>query len=104
MATSPTTGINAAINAYQSAAKSADVEKAEAGSGEDFGDLVRGAIQEAVRIGERSEALSIAGVNNKADITQVVTAVAEAEVTLQTVVSVRDKVIEAYREILRMPI
>ncbi|MCH7865437.1 MAG: flagellar hook-basal body complex protein FliE, partial [Proteobacteria bacterium] len=35
-------------------------------------------------------------------INQGVTAVAEAEVTLQTVVMVRDKVLEAYREILRM--
>jgi len=104
MATAPTSGINAAINAYQSAAKSADIDKSAANAGDEFGDLVRGAIQEAVRIGERSEALSIAGVNNKADITEVVTAVAEAEVTLQTVVTVRDKVIDAYREILRMPI
>jgi flagellar hook-basal body complex protein FliE len=32
-----------------------------------------------------------------------VTAVAEAELTLQTVVSMRDKVIDAYKEILRMP-
>lgn len=104
MVTSPTSGINQAINAYQSAAKAADTQKAAPDNGEDFGALVRGAIEEAVRIGERSEALSIAGVNNRADITEVVTAVAEAEVTLQTVVSVRDKVIDAYREILRMPI
>jgi len=31
-------------------------------------------------------------------------AVSEAELTLNTVVAVRDKVLEAYREILRMPI
>lgn len=71
---------------------------------DDFASLVRGAIDEAIKIGERSEHLSIQGVNDKADLNQVVTAVAEAEVTLQTVVSVRDKVIEAYKEILRMPI
>ena len=35
---------------------------------------------------------------------KVVTAVAEAELTLQTVVTIRDKVIEAYRDIMRMPI
>jgi flagellar hook-basal body complex protein FliE len=34
----------------------------------------------------------------------VVTAVAEAEATLQTVVAVRERIIEAYKEILRMPI
>lgn len=74
------------------------------GNGDEFASLVRSAIDEAIKIGERSEQLSIAGVNDKADLNQVVTAVAEAEVTLQTVVSVRDKVIESYKEILRMPI
>ena len=39
----------------------------------------------------------------KADLSSVVTAVAEAELTLQTVVAVRDKVIESYKQILRMP-
>jgi flagellar hook-basal body complex protein FliE len=34
----------------------------------------------------------------------VVTAVAEADLTLQTVVAVRDRVIEAYQNIMRMPI
>ena len=62
------------------------------------------AIKEAVTIGQRSEAISIAAINDRADMNQVVTAVAEAEVTLRTVVSVRDKVVEAYREILRMPV
>ena len=72
--------------------------------GGEFADLVKGAIKEAVKIGQKSEALSIAAINDRADINQVVTAVAEAEVTLRTVVAVRDKVVEAYREILRMPV
>ncbi len=104
MVTTPTTGINQAINAYQSAARAADAEKAPSSAGDEFGNLVRSAIQEAVRIGERGEQLSIDGINDRADISQVVTAVAEAEVTLQTVVTIRDKVIDSYREILRMPI
>lgn len=107
MVTSPTSGINQAINAYQSAAKAADAERSEAAQGaggDEFAQLVRGAIDEAVRIGERSEQLSIDGIHDRADISEVVTAVAEAEVTLQTVVTIRDKVIDAYREILRMPI
>ncbi len=98
--------IGQAINAYTSAAKSTgspfDTNNSTAG-GTDFGALVKGAIQEAVLIGERSEQLSIAGINDKADLTEVITAVAEAEVTLETVVRVRDKVIESYREIMRMP-
>ena len=72
--------------------------------GDSIADLVKGAIEEAKKIGERSEQLSIAGITDRADIGQVGTAVAEAEVTLQTVVSIRDKVIDAYKDIIRMPI
>jgi flagellar hook-basal body complex protein FliE len=48
--------------------------------------------------------MSIAGVAGKADVNDVVTAVTTAEVTLQTVVAIRDKVISAYQDILRMPV
>ena len=96
-----------AVKAYNNAAsgKAFDSSKTESGDVKqgEFADLVRSAIDEAVRIGERSENLTIQGINERADVSKVVTAVAEAEVTLQTVVSVRDKVIEAYKEIIRMP-
>ena len=102
----PSTNIASAINAYTSALKGgpAGIESRDKSPDEDFGALVKGAIREAVKIGKQSEKLSVAAINDKADLNQVVTAVAEAEVTLQTVVAVRDKVIDAYKEILRMPI
>ncbi len=71
--------------------------------GGEFADLVQSALKEAVKIGERSEQMTISGINDRADISKVVSAVAEAELTLQTVVTVRDKVLDAYREIIRMP-
>ena len=40
----------------------------------------------------------------KANIVDVVTAVAETEVAIDALVSVRDKVISAYEEIMKMPI
>ena len=40
----------------------------------------------------------------KANIVDVVTAVAETEVAIDALVSVRDRVIQAYEEIMRMPI
>jgi flagellar hook-basal body complex protein FliE len=40
----------------------------------------------------------------KANIVDVVTAVAETEVAVNALVSVRDKVVQAYEEIMRMPI
>ena len=51
-----------------------------------------------------SEKASVAAVGQGADLNHVITAVAEAEVTLQTVVAVRERIIEAYKDIMRMPI
>ncbi len=102
----PIQNISNAVSAYANAATKAagtGIEPRDGGGG-DFADLVKGAIQEAKAIGVRSEQLSISAVGNKADLNQVVTAVAEAELTLQTVTAVRDKVIEAYKQIVRMPI
>lgn len=80
------------------------MEARDKGQDNPFADLVKSAIKEAVKIGEKQEAVSIAAITGRADINQVVTAVAEAETTLQTVISVRDKVLDAYKEVLRMPI
>lgn len=54
-----------------------------------------------LRKGEDMSALAAVG---KADLTDVVQAVSSAEVALQTVTAVRDKVVTAYQEILRMPV
>lgn len=101
----PTQSISSAIRAYNEAVtgRPAQPETRQAASGDDFASLVKGAIEEAKKIGEKSEKLSIAGIADRADIGKVVTAVAEAEVALQTVVAIRDKVIEAYKDIIRMP-
>lgn len=108
MATTPTMGINNAMAAYNRASRSVgqgmDARDTSGPKGGGFADLVKSALEEARRIGERSEQMSIQGIRDNADLNQVITAVAEAEVTLQTVVSIRDKVIDAYKEILRMPI
>lgn len=69
-----------------------------------FADVLAATTKSAVASLETAEAATAAAVAGKADLTQVVTAVAEAEATLRTVAAVRDKVIAAYQEILRMPI
>jgi flagellar hook-basal body complex protein FliE len=104
--TAPVQGYLNAVNAYKLAARSYSSDGPNDGGvlrQGDFSNLVKDAIKEAVTIGERGESLSIAGINDRADISKVVTAVAEAEVALKTVVTVRDKVIDAYKEIIRMP-
>ena len=71
---------------------------------EGFSDLVKQAVNSAVDISRKGESMSKLALAGKADIRDVVQAVTNAEMTLETVVAVRDKVINAYNEILRMPI
>jgi flagellar hook-basal body complex protein FliE len=53
---------------------------------------------------QTGEQASIQGLEGKLDAQSVVEAVAAAELTLQTVTAVRDRVVEAYQELIRMPI
>lgn len=77
---------------------------AAAESAADFAAMVKTALGSSLAAGKTTEQASAAAVAGGGDIGHIVTAVAEAETTLQTMVAVRDRVIEAYKEILRMPI
>jgi flagellar hook-basal body complex protein FliE len=72
--------------------------------GPDFGALVKEAIGSVVDSGRKSDAQAKAMAAGKANIVDVVTAVTETEVAIEALVSVRDKVIQAYEEIMKMPI
>lgn len=70
----------------------------------DFAALVQTAVGEtagALRAGEAAAAQVAAG---DASLVDVVTAISAAEASLETAIAVRNKVIEAYQEIMRMPI
>jgi flagellar hook-basal body complex protein FliE len=56
---------------------------------------------ETLRQGEETVKAGLAG---RADPQAVVEALAATELAVQTAVAVRDKVVEAYQEILRMPV
>ena len=103
-----TVNMSQAAAAYaQAAAKSIDPGAAGVTpnpTGESFGDVMAQALSAASNVGRHSETVSIQAVANQADLNEIVTAVNNAEMTLQTVVAVRDKVIQAYQEIMRMPI
>ena len=102
----PVQNVANAVAAYAKSPQNAGagMEARDAGQDSPFAGLVKGAIKEAVKIGEKQEAISLAAINDRADMNQVVTAIAEAEATLQVVVAVRDKVVDAYKETLRMPV
>jgi flagellar hook-basal body complex protein FliE len=102
------TTINNAISAYNSAARSfaGDDEKSGSvsGAGSDFASLLKAGAKSAIDAGKKSEEMAKQAIAGKADVRDVVAAVNNAELTLQTVVAVRDKVINAYTDILKMPI
>ncbi len=95
-----------AVNAYKQVAEKAKIGLDEQGDshGDDFAATLRGVANETISTMQQGENKTLLAAAGKADVTDVVTAMAEAEVTLQTVVAVRDKVVQAYQEILRMPI
>lgn len=96
-----------AAKAYQAAArtmKAGGGEEAGATEGMDFGNLVKNAVTQATTATQQAERAGMAAAAGRADIVDVVTAIAAAESTLETVITVRDQVIQAYQEILRMPI
>ena len=76
----------------------------QAATGLDFSSLIQGAVNGVAQSGKAAEAHAMAAASGKADIVDVVTAVAESEAALETLVAVRDRVIAAYEEIMRMPI
>jgi flagellar hook-basal body complex protein FliE len=77
---------------------------AGAGSASDFSTLLKGAVDSVAQSGKKAEAQALAVAGGKADIVDVVTAVAESEAAMETLVAVRDRVISAYEDIMRMPI
>jgi flagellar hook-basal body complex protein FliE len=76
----------------------------EAGGGSSFGALLKDALNSVSESGHRSDAQTRSMVAGKADMVDVVTAVSETEVAVETMVAVRNKVIEAYQSIMSMPI
>jgi flagellar hook-basal body complex protein FliE len=73
-------------------------------SGPSFGDLLKDAIGDVVDGGRKADAQTTGMATGKANVMDVVTAVAETDVKISTLVSVRDKVISAYEDIMKMAI
>jgi flagellar hook-basal body complex protein FliE len=99
----------AAAAAYQSVAKmgtgaastAAATQSQPAGG---FGDFLTDALKDSIHTMKQGEKMASLQVAGKANIVDVVNAVNQAELTLDTVVAVRDKVVAAYQSILNMPI
>ena len=75
-----------------------------AGAGGDFMQLLGQTLDNVGDAGRRADAQAVSAASGKANVVDVVTAVAESETALQTMVAVRDRMISAYEEIMRMQI
>jgi flagellar hook-basal body complex protein FliE len=79
-------------------------EDAGAVSGGGFGSLIETMVTDAAGSMRAAEAASAKQVAGKGDLVDVVTAIGAAEMALDTVVAVRDRVVNAYSDIMRMQI
>jgi flagellar hook-basal body complex protein FliE len=96
-----------AANAYATAARILDSSGASKGpdaDGQSFSAVLKEAIGGVMDTGRKSDAQTVALASGKANVMDVVTAVAETDVAVSTLVSVRDKVIAAYEDIMKMAI
>ena len=74
------------------------------GGGEGFGGALKRAIEGAVDAGRQADAASSGAILGQVSVTDTVLAVTRAEMALQTAVAVRDRVVSAYQDVMRMPI
>src|SRR5215470_19877630 len=75
----------------------------EAG-GTSFSAVLKDALTSVAEAGRKSDAQTVAMAAGKANVMDVVTAVAETDVAVSTLVSVRDRVIQSYEDIMKMSI
>jgi len=96
-----------AANAYANLARILDSTGSGKGSdagGPSFSAVLKDAIGSVMEAGRKSDAQTMAMASGKANVMDVVTAVADTDVAVSTLVSVRDKVIQAYEDIMKMTI
>jgi flagellar hook-basal body complex protein FliE len=98
-----------AANAYANLARLTDPtglakSVTQPSAGPNFSALLQNAVTSLSEASRKTDAQTQALATGKANLVDVVTAVAETEVAIDTLVSVRDRVIHAYEEIMRMPI
>jgi flagellar hook-basal body complex protein FliE len=69
-----------------------------------FGATLQRAVESAVELGRSADAATSQSMLGQGSVTDVVLAVSRAELALQTAVAVRDRVVAAYQDVMRMPI
>jgi flagellar hook-basal body complex protein FliE len=82
-----------------------NVAGAQPAAGASFSDILKATVGQAVDAQKEAGALTLAAAQGQpVAMNDVIQAVSKAELTLQTLVSVRDKAVEAYQQIVQMPV
>src|ERR1700759_4134630 len=79
-------------------------DEAPATADNSFGAVLQGAMTGLTDLGQEADAKSVQAMSGKGNMTDMVMAVSKAEMALDASVAVRDKVISAYQEIMRMSV
>lgn len=95
---------NLAAQAYSNSSNVGMRRMVGGDDGVSFSDFLKDKVGESIDTMKGGESMAAKAVTEEADVTDVVQAVTNAEITLQTVVAVRDRLVSAYQEIMRMPI
>ena len=82
----------------------ARVDSGASGAGDGFGATLQRALEDAVGTGHAAENKAMQTIAGDGNLTDVVTALSRAELTLQTATAIRDRVVQAYQSIMSMPI
>ncbi len=90
--------------AIAAAGKAIDAPGLDTDKGGSFGDVLRDKAMQSIDTLRAGEAASARAVSGEASLIEVVSAVSASELTLQTVVAIRDRMVGAYQEIMRMPV
>jgi flagellar hook-basal body complex protein FliE len=107
-----------ALNAYSKALQSADgiaganknaeddsaSGSSSSGGNNAFSDMLKQSLDDSMKVGYKGEISSMDQLAKKNSPLDVSMALTQADLTLRSVVAVRDRVINAYQEILKMPI
>ncbi|MBI3419585.1 MAG: flagellar hook-basal body complex protein FliE [Proteobacteria bacterium] len=94
--------IGAVLEAYRSTLETAEKGGGPQGvSNSAFGDILGNVMGQTVDSLKNAEKVSMAAVQGKAGINEIVSAVSSAEVALQMVVAIRDRFVSAYQELMR---
>ncbi|WP_350334834.1 flagellar hook-basal body complex protein FliE [Coralliovum pocilloporae] len=104
--TSPLSAANAysAISQLSNPTETSQGLSSAATGGMDFGQIIKEAAGSVIESGKVSDQKAADMLQGKANVVDVVTAVAETEVALESMVSMRDRMISAYETVMRMPI